>query len=47
MAAEDLIDRLFQDGGIERAFQAHRDGDVIERAAASELFQKPESLLPG
>src|SRR5439155_20723365 len=47
MAADDLIDGLFQDRGVERTFQTRRDGDVVERAARLKLFQEPESLLPG
>jgi hypothetical protein len=46
MAADDLIDGLFQDRGVERALQTHRDGDVVSRASRLKLFQEPESLLP-
>ena len=47
VSANDSIDGLFQDHGVERALHPHGDGAVVKGAARLKLFEEPEPLLCG
>ncbi len=45
MALDESLEGALQCSGLQRAHEAHREGDVVERAAGLQAVQEPQALL--